>query len=364
MEQRLDQRVVQVLRHEDLPGRLAPLPVELGHAVDECRRGELDVRVVEDDRRVVAAELQLEGGEVRRRGGGDRATRRCPTREGYGAHARVPGQLGAHCRGPVHQLERRRRESVPAHHVLDHVGDDLASAGRPLGRLEDDRAAGGEGARELRHRDEGRCVPRGEHEGGTERTAQEHHAAVGVEHVRLAHGAQLLERAEHPRADVGGHGSRHPNRVAGGQRVLVGEVGLTQRQAGGDFLEDGCARIDRHRGQRPAAVQRVRSGQGTLHLVWGRCELGRQHGTGVRIGERAQGHGGLLPGSVHQVDLGSGRLQGGEGRHRHPVLGVGSVEGHGIGCRTYVDRAVMPRLLRSGAPRGRCRGRASVGDPR
>lgn len=62
--QALQQWREQVTLHQDLPRPLAPLTVELRHAVDDAVGGHLEVGVIQDEDRVVAAELELQHLEV------------------------------------------------------------------------------------------------------------------------------------------------------------------------------------------------------------------------------------------------------------------------------------------------------------
>lgn len=128
--------------HERARRRDADLPAVQQEPARAVRDGVVQVRVVEDQRRRLAAELERHALHVgRRRGGLDPAPRRGGAGEGDFGDARVVREERARGAGAGHDVDDARREA----RLGDEVAEGEQPQGRFFGRLVDDGVAGGDG---------------------------------------------------------------------------------------------------------------------------------------------------------------------------------------------------------------------------
>ncbi len=131
---------------------------------------EVEVRVGEDDERTLAPELGGEGREVLGRRNADGAPGLGRPGEGDATHARVAHEGGAHLLAEaLDQVEHPRRKP----RLVDEVHQERAAERRPLGGLQDNGVARGEGRRALPRREHERGVPRRDHDRRARRHAQD-----------------------------------------------------------------------------------------------------------------------------------------------------------------------------------------------
>ena len=156
LEERLDDRLL----HEDAGAGEADLAgvVELSRSLPRRR---LEVAVLEDEQRPLAAELAGERDDVLRCGDADvpRRLRRAGERDP--AHVRVRDERGPDLLAdPLHDVEHARRKL----RLGDEVREQRARERRPLGRLEDHGRACREGGGRLPGREHERRVPGRDHD--------------------------------------------------------------------------------------------------------------------------------------------------------------------------------------------------------
>ena len=284
--ERGDEVVVDVRGGEHAGGRGAVLAgVEVAGDGDALDR-RLDVGVVEDDDRRLAAELEVHALEVRRGAGRD-----------LGAGADRPGD-GDEARGAVldeeatgvavtrDDVERAGREELGG-----DLGQPQGALGRGVARLEDDGVAGRERGADLPHGHEQRVVPRRHLADDPDRLAPD---PRGVAREVLARGLALEDA---------GRAGEEPELVdhrgdllARGERLdLPGVLGLE----GDELLGVGLDRVGElqqrllpvaRRGAAPVALERLLGGGvGGVDVVGSadRCRRDDGSGGGVHdIGRR------------------------------------------------------------------------------
>ena len=220
------------------------------------------VRVVEDDRGGLAAELQVRGLELRAADGGDPPALLGRAGERHGVHAGVAGERAGRLVRAGDQVEHAGREVGG----LERLGEDVGGQRGGRGGLEHDRAAGREGRRELAERQHDRVVPARDHRGDPGRLPADHGAAgEGDRGAGLlgVHGARQVrvvaeDGARRGRVVLAGAGDRHPHlgrdeprrllgaRLEGGRQAVegVGPVGGRARRPG-TVVERAPGRADR-----------------------------------------------------------------------------------------------------------------------
>ena len=188
----LDQRVVHGVVHDHPAGAGAGLPGQPEGALGDQRRGPVEVGVVQDDDRVLAAHLQL--GALA--GGATARWIASPT-------AVDPVKVTASTRSSVTSAEPTsappcsdgdRAGRQPA--LEQRVDQPLAEQRGDLAGLEDDAVAGGERRAELAGRDVEREVPRRDRGDDADRPAQGQHQAAVAGRQGHAGGAQRLAGVE------------------------------------------------------------------------------------------------------------------------------------------------------------------------
>ena len=154
---------------------------------EDALDGEVEVGVVEDDHRVLAAELEMDvlervGGHLR-----DADAGLAGAGEGDDAHV---GMRHERLAGVLAEAVDRVDDAVGESRVGEQLDEALRQQRRVLRRLEDDGVAADEGGRELPRRDRDREVPGRDRPDDADRLADAHH-----ELVRQLGGGRLAEQA-------------------------------------------------------------------------------------------------------------------------------------------------------------------------
>jgi hypothetical protein len=181
--------------HEQAARRRAALAVQaVDHEHDGVERP-LQVRVVEHDDGVLAAELEVQALQRRRGLRHDRAARGRLADERDGADARVlGGGLARRLAEAVHRVQHAGRQARRGRNLGEQRGRDRA----PLGGLVNHRAAGCERRRDLPRRQHERRVPRRDSRHGAEWLAQRviHVVARRQRQAAARFGRLVCEEAE------------------------------------------------------------------------------------------------------------------------------------------------------------------------
>ncbi len=274
LHQRADEAVVDALRHDEARGRRAALAGGEEGAVGGAFHRRLQIGVVEDDQRVLAAHLQLEAAEVL--GGGFRhaLAGRHRAGEGDGVDVRaVEDRLADHRAGAHDEVE----DALGQAGAVEDVGERPAAARHQVGRLEHYRVAVDDCRRDLPGGNGDREVPRRDQADDAERLALHHHLDAGpdagdelaVQPQRLAGeegkdlaGADYLAGRFHQRLAL----------LAGQQssKLLLAADDLV-----GGFFENIVALLDA--GARPRRKGRLRRGDSPLSIGLGAPRVEADH---------------------------------------------------------------------------------------
>ena len=175
-----------VLHQQARGGRAALAVQRVDHEHHGIERA-VEVGVVEHDDGVLAAELEvhaLQGGRALAhdgRAGGALAD------EADGLDVGMLGQrLAGFLAEAVHRVHDAGGQAGLVHQAHQQIGGD----GRPLGRLVHDRAAGGQGRRDLPGREHERRVPRRDDADRADRHARRHVPVVGGRQVEAVAGVR------------------------------------------------------------------------------------------------------------------------------------------------------------------------------
>ena len=268
--------------HEHAPRGLAPLAVEHQLAAHELARGVLEIGVVEHDRRVAGAQLELQRRHPLDRGAGDGAAARARARVADQPDAGVGRELLAHARVTGDDLGRPLRQLG----LQQRVDQQLGRQRRVLGRLQQRGTARGQRVGELGHRQIRRRIPGGQQRGRPPREAQALDAApvpaevLGRQRARGGRG-DLLHQAGEAAGEQARGVDRDAELLCVGERECVDtavESGREAQQGGASLLRreaaPGARPVSPMRGSpRRAPARRQRScspaGRAAPARCWG-----------------------------------------------------------------------------------------------
>ena len=223
VDQLFDEPVVHRALHKDALGRVADLPRIGERTGADHSGGTIEVAVLEDDRRPVAAELEQHGLSCRQfRDGQSRARR---TREPDGDDAVMAGDRRAHVgRRPQHQVQRSFR------HACIEIGLHQVARGerRPFRRLPHHGIAGREPRREVFARDSQRKIPRRDDAVDPTRLPHRHDPAARID--------RLIGLALEPGRALGGVAMHQDRGVDLAQGFAVIDLALFERDVAGELL--------------------------------------------------------------------------------------------------------------------------------
>ena len=179
----LHERLVQIARDVDpLDARTRLAAVGEG-APERALDRSVEVGILEDEHRVLAAELERDRAETLACGGRDFRTDVGGAREEDLRDPARADELLAGGRIPLHDAHEPRRRA----RLLERALHPAPRERRELGRLDHDRVPGGHGRDRLRERDPEREVPRRDHRDGAVGLVQEPAALVTQVRLREAH---------------------------------------------------------------------------------------------------------------------------------------------------------------------------------
>ena len=164
----LDELVIDRILHEHTTRTGAALAVEAVDHEDDGVQCSVAIGVVEDDHRVLAAELEVHPLQRRRALCLDHRTGRRLADECDRLDQRVLGERRAGgLAHSVHDVEHPRRQT----RLERDLRQELCGVGRPFGRLVHHRATGGKRRGNLPGAQHERCIPRCDHADGADRMA-------------------------------------------------------------------------------------------------------------------------------------------------------------------------------------------------